>query len=154
MQEFPHIYSAAASGGADGDIELTARRLPALQSASPPEFDGPGDRWSPETLLVAAIADCFILTFRAVARFGKLDWSWVTCDVSGTLERPERTTQFTRFDVRVRLAVPAGTDRALAMRLIEKADHSCLITNSLKGEVVLKASIEFEAETAGWAGRS
>ena len=108
MQEFPHIYSAAASGGVDGDIELTARRLPPLRTASPPEFDGPGDRWSPETLLVAAVADCFILTFRAVARAGKLDWSSVTCDVSGTLERIDRATQFTRYDVRVRLAVPAG----------------------------------------------
>jgi organic hydroperoxide reductase OsmC/OhrA len=31
------------------------------------QLGGPGGQWSPETLLVAAAAECFILTFRAVA---------------------------------------------------------------------------------------
>ena len=61
MQEFPHRYSVTAAGAVDGDVELTAERVPGLRSASPAEFGGPGDRWSPETLLVGAVADCFIL---------------------------------------------------------------------------------------------
>jgi organic hydroperoxide reductase OsmC/OhrA len=30
--------------------------------------------------------------------------------------------------------VPAGTDQALATKLLEKAEHVCLISNSLVGE--------------------
>ena len=45
-----------------------------MHSSAPVEFDGPGDRWSPETLLIAAIADCFILTFRAIACATRMDW--------------------------------------------------------------------------------
>ncbi len=46
MQEFPHHYAVAAAGAVQGDVELIAERLPTLRSASPAEFDGPGDRWS------------------------------------------------------------------------------------------------------------
>src|SRR5947207_6979951 len=81
---FPHVYTVNASATPDSDVELTAARLPFLHSAPPAEFGGPGDRWSPETLLTAAVGDCFLLTFRAVARAAKLPWTALECAVSGT----------------------------------------------------------------------
>ncbi|WP_410959978.1 OsmC family protein, partial [Salmonella sp. SAL4434] len=75
MQAFPHRYRVKGSGSVTGDVELIAAGLPPLRSESPAEFDGPGDRWSPETLLVGAVADCFLLTFRAIARASKLSWT-------------------------------------------------------------------------------
>ena len=68
MHPFPHRYRVKGAGRVTGDVELTAERLTSLRSATPIEFDGPGDRWSPETLLVVAVAVCFILTFRAIAK--------------------------------------------------------------------------------------
>src|SRR6185437_15854167 len=59
MQPFPHRYEVSARASAEGDVTLESYQLPALKSASPAEFGGPGDRWSPETLLVGAVADCF-----------------------------------------------------------------------------------------------
>jgi organic hydroperoxide reductase OsmC/OhrA len=149
MQEFPHHYTVTAAGAVEGDVELTAERLPRLRSASPAEFGGPGDRWSPETLLVGAVADCFMLTFRAVARASKLPWISLNCDVTGTLDRVERVTQFTRVDLRARLTVPSGTGPDQARRALEKAERGCLISNSLKAEVHLEPEIEVAAETAG-----
>ena len=67
MQAFPHEYTVDGRAFPRGDITLDSDRLPALCAAPPPEFDGPGDRWSPETLLVAAVSSCYVLTFRAVA---------------------------------------------------------------------------------------
>jgi len=64
MQPFPHRYSASATAGPEGYVLLNADGLPPLISEPPVEFDGPGDRWSPETLVVGAVADCFVLTFR------------------------------------------------------------------------------------------
>ena len=89
--------------------------------------------WSPETLLCAAVADCFILTFRAVARASKFEWTGLSCAVEGKLERADGPTRFTGFVTRATLHVPAGTDEAKAKLLLEKAEHSCLITNSLNG---------------------
>ncbi len=67
MQLYPHRYIATASGRAVGSVTVSGSALPAIETASPPEFGGPKGVWSPEILLTAAVADCFILTFRGVA---------------------------------------------------------------------------------------
>ena len=142
MQPFPHRYLVAAAASVEGDVVLDGERLPSLPSAPPTEFDGPGDRWSPETLLVAAVADCFVLTFRAIARLSKLPWLSLACDVVGTVDRVERVTQFTGFVVRARLRVPVGTNQDQARRLLTKAEETCLVTNSLKARSHLEADVE------------
>jgi organic hydroperoxide reductase OsmC/OhrA len=142
MQDFPHHYKTRATARAEGSVELTSPGLDSLESAGPAEFGGPGDLWSPETLLAASIADCFILSFRAVARAAKFDWLSVSCDVDAVLEKVERVTQFTEFHQAVVLEVPAGSDEAKAMRLLEKAEHVCLITNSLTGTAHLDATVK------------
>jgi organic hydroperoxide reductase OsmC/OhrA len=131
----------AASGSASGDIAVSAPDLPTLDTAPPPEFDGPGGKWSPETLLCAAVADCFILTFRAVSRTANLAWSKLECDVEGTLERATGGSQFTRFGTAATLTVPPGTDPDKARSLLERAEHGCLIANSLKGTRTLEARV-------------
>jgi organic hydroperoxide reductase OsmC/OhrA len=149
MQEFPHHYTVTAAGALDGDVELTAERLPRLRSRSPAEFGGPGDRWSPETFLVGAVADCFILTFRAVARASKLSWTSLQCDVTGTLDRVDRAIQFTHLDIHAHLTVPAGTDPDQANRALEKAERSCLISNSLKAAIHLEPEVDVAHEPLG-----
>ena len=142
MQDFPHHYSATAVADTEGDVALEGERLPSLPTNAPAEFGGPGDRWSPETLLVAAVADCFVLSFRAIARASKLPFLSLECKVDGTLDRVERVTQFTAFVVNASLRVPAGTDEAKAQRILARAEQTCLITNSLKAESHLSATIE------------
>ena len=141
VQRLPHHYTVAASAAAEGEIALESAGLATLASTAPAEFGGPGDRWSPETLLVGALADCFILTFRAVARAAKLPWLSLRCEVEGTLDRVERTTQFTAFRVRASLDVPPGTDPEEAKRVLERSEHGCLISNSLKATPQLEADV-------------
>lgn len=141
MQDLPHHYTVTASAGSGTNVQLDSPGLEQLESAGPAEFGGPGDKWSPETLLVAAVADCFILSFRAIARASKMDWISLRCDVVGDLDRVERVTQFTKFRVRARLEVPPGIREGKAERLLEKAEHSCLVTNSLKAPSVLEAEV-------------
>ena len=148
MQAFPHQYVATAEVEGDGDVTVAAVGLPALASASPREFDGPGGRWSPETLVTAAVADCFLLTFRGVARASKFDWVAIRCAVEGTLDRVDRVVRFTRFRLRVTLVVPpeadspAGVDReGRAVRLVHKAHAGCLVANSLKADTELAVEV-------------
>jgi len=110
-------------------------------SAPPALFGGPGDQWSPEHLLVASVADCFILTFRAVAKASKLDWDHLEAAAEGVLERVERVTRFTTITISATLTVPAATDVDKARRLLEKAEGACLITSSLSAEVHLEAEV-------------
>jgi len=57
------------------------------------------------------------------------------------LDKVDGVTRFTRFDVEANLEIPAGTSETKAEKLLHKAEHSCLITNSLNGECALKLSV-------------
>jgi len=146
MQDLPHHYSVVATGEPAGDVALEGNQLPTLHSSPPAEFGGPGDRWSPETFLVGAIADCFVLTFRAVARASKVPWTALRCEVSGTLDRIDRAKAFTHVDIRARLRVPPGTDGDQARRALDKAEHNCLISNSLKATTHLETEVDVAPE--------
>jgi organic hydroperoxide reductase OsmC/OhrA len=141
MHPYPHVYTAAASARPEGTVVLTSPSLPEIATAPPPEFDGPGDVWSPETLLCASLADCFVLSFRAIARASKLEWSELECRVEGVLERVDDVTQFTGYTTFASLKVPPGFDAAKARRLLDKAEHLCLISNSLRGKRTLVAEV-------------
>ncbi len=143
MHGFPHHYPVTATASQDSLVRLDSPGVPDLVSAAPAEFDGPGDQWSPESLLVAAVADCLILTFRAIARASKLEWSGLECTTVGTLDRVERVTRFTHLDITARLQVPEGVDMERAKLLLEKAEQSCLVTNSMTADVSLTTEVEF-----------
>ncbi len=145
MQELPHNYEVTASAQSDSNIALTSKGLPDLVTAPPAEFGGPGDLWSPETLFVGSVSDCFILTFRAIARASKLPWSSLECVADGKLERVERSTKFTTINIKASLRVPAGTDAGKAERLLEKAEANCLITQSMTATIHLETDVTTEA---------
>lgn len=147
MQDYPHHYRAAAAAQADGGVALSSPGLDTLESAAPAEFGGPGNRWSPETLLTAAVADCFVLGFKAIARASQFPWNRLRCEVEGVLERIDHVTRFTRFNVHATLDMPADGDEKRARRLLEKAEAACLVTNSLSSETQLETTVNRMPQT-------
>jgi len=141
MHPYPHTYVASAHGADIGLIAVTSPELPRLETGAPPQFDGPGGVWSPETLLCASLADCFVLTFRAVSRSCRFAWLHLECRVEGVLERLPTGSEFTRYTTFARLTVAQGCDLAKARQLLERAEHGCLIANSLRGARTLEAQI-------------
>lgn len=148
MHPYPHVYRVRAAAARAGTVTVGSPNLPDLQTAPPVEFDGPGDAWSPETLLCGAIVDCFILTFRALARSAKFEWSALECDIEGTLERIGGVAQFTKYLLRATLTVQGDADEAKARALLERSEHSCLISNSVRGERTLQVTIRRQAAVA------
>ena len=144
MQGFPHHYLASASGETEGNVVVGGEGLPDLDTQGPPQFGGPEGMWSPETMLSAAVANCFILSFRAIARASKFEWTSLECSVDGILDRPERTTFFVGFNIHAVLNVPDDSRLEMAQRLLEKAESICLITASLKSEIVLTTDIKVD----------
>lgn len=143
MHPFPHVYVVNALADAAGAVSLRGAELEDILSTPPPEFDGPPGNWSPETLFMASIADCFVLSFRAIARGSRLEWKSIDCRASGTLDKTPEGACFTRIDLEVALTVPAGTDTARIERLLEKSKSSCLISNSIKPPVGIQNRIVF-----------
>ena len=138
MQPLPHHYAVRALAKPEGSVRLGSRDLPAILSAAPKEFDGPGDQWSPEELFLASVVDCFALTFRAVAGASKLAWSQLSAGAEGTLDRRDGTTRFTEIVLHVALTLDEPVrDEARARRALEKAEANCLVSRSLAVPVQL-----------------
>lgn len=141
MHDFPHRYRVDADASEKGTVSVHSEGLQSLATTSPPQFDGPQGYWSPETLLIASVANCFILTFRAVARASRFEWISLGCSVDGVLDRVDRKTRFTEYHVKAVLHVPPGSNTEKARKLLDKANTGCLITNSLNGTETVDAKV-------------
>jgi uncharacterized OsmC-like protein len=74
------------------------------------------------------------LGFRAIAKASKYSWHSLEVRTEGTLDRVEGKMLFTRFDTHAKLHVAPGADIERAKKLLEKAESSCLVANSLNSE--------------------
>lgn len=144
MKPLPHVYNVELEGGPTGYATVSATGMPNLTTAPPANFGGPGDSWSPEDLLVAAVEACLLFTLRAVARASRLEFSSLLVRGAGTLDRVAGITRFTEIVLTVRLGVPSGTEEERALRILEKAEKSCLVTASLSTPVRLEPQVVFE----------
>jgi len=116
-------------------------QVPALAFSAPPEFKGKEDVWTPEHFFTAAIATCFITTFEAISEFSKFSFETLSVSAEGVLEKGEGGFKFTKVFVRPVLTIANDADRDRGMRLLEKAERSCLISKSVSSEVVLQPEV-------------
>lgn len=114
-----------------------------IECATPPEFpNGVPNIWSPEHLFVAAINSCYMATFLAIALNFKLEIEDFSCKTIAKLEMIDGKyliAQAEMFPV-IKLSNPEK-DAEKAQRVAEKAKAGCLVTNSMKTEVLMKTSI-------------
>lgn len=136
MHPFPHHYHATVSSlSGDGGASLASPGLVTTAVGAPAEFGGSGRDWSPETLLVGAVGSCYILGFRAIAAASKLEWTDISCEVEGMLDREAGGMRFTEMKLQARLVVADERNAARAERILQKAKETCLVTNSLNAVV-------------------
>ena len=143
MDALPHHYRVRVAADSDeAPLDLESPGLPTLASAAPKEFGGPGDRWSPETLTVAALVDCFTLGFRTVSRMSRFEWTHLECEGEGRVDRDaDGAMAFVELRLRARLEVPTGTRPERAERLLRKAESVCIVSRSLRAPVHLDVEV-------------
>lgn len=110
--------------------------------ATPPEFPkGVEGIWSPEHLFTGAVLSCFMTTFLAMAEYSNLEFSKFDCKAEGVLEKVEGKFKMSEIILKpsIDLNDESKTDRAI--RLMEKAEAACLISNSITSSV----SMDFSA---------
>ena len=134
MKSFPHYYITSATGEASGAVITNSRSCPSLMVAEPEEFNGSGAHWSPEQLFVAMVADCLILTFRAIAKASDFEWIDLACSSEGVLDRIGGVNQFTHINVEATLLLANGANDQKALRLLTKAENQCLIKSSITAQ--------------------
>ncbi|MBX2965835.1 MAG: OsmC family protein [Cyclobacteriaceae bacterium] len=143
-----HSYTINLSWKQDRQGVLFSEELTQnLDVATPPPFPkGIEGTWSPEHLFTAAVSSCFMTTFLAIAENSKLEFENFACKASGKLEQVEGKYKMTEVLLEPELTIPNEKDQARALRVLEKAEAACLITNSITSAVAMKPVITIVGE--------
>ncbi len=117
-------------------------RSQCFEVATPPEFpNGIPGIWSPEHLFTAAVSSCLMTTFLSIAENSKLDFISFKCPAVGKLEKTEEGFLMTEITLSPEVVVADESLKAKALRVLEKAEKHCLISNSIKSKVVMDPTI-------------
>ena len=136
---------AFGAGGRNGVVQAEGV-LSSISFSAPPEFLGEPGRWTPEHFLVAAVASCFVSTFSGIAEKSRLGFASFNLDAEGVLGNEEGIWRFTEIKLRPVVTILNEEDRDRVIRLLEKAEKSCLIARSLQCKVVLFPAVKIEKE--------
>lgn len=114
------------------DHEILADGKPTLLGSSDPAFRGDPARWSPEELLLAALAQCHMLWFlHLAAREGVVVTGYVDEPVGTMRVEAAGHGQFTSVVLRPRVSVRDDADDARLTELHRAAGEHCFIRRSV-----------------------
>lgn len=139
-----HLYNVELTWKEGRIGEMSSPELPTkIEVATPPEFDkGVAGIWSPEHLFTASVLSCFMTTFLAIAEYSKLEFNSFDCSANGVLSKEDGKFAMTEITLKPVLVIDDETKRDRALRILDKAENACLISNSIKTVVHLESTIE------------
>ncbi|MGO9402846.1 MAG: OsmC family protein [Terriglobales bacterium] len=114
----------------------------AIHFTSPPAFGGLEGRWTPEDLLLCAIASCYTTTFRALADNSKLAYTDLQVEVEGSINRADTGYNFGEVLIQTNLTIPQEAERTRAAKLLHKAKDVCLVSRALSVEQKFEALVQ------------
>jgi len=119
-------WSAGQTGIAKSDSAPSA-----IHFAAPAQFGGLEGRWSPEDLLLSAIASCFTTTFQAIAAHSSFGYTDLQVEVEGTVAKTRSGYCFTGIVIRPRLAITEAETENRALDLLQKTKALCLVSRAI-----------------------
>jgi peroxiredoxin-like protein len=115
-----------------------------IQVATPPQFPGGVEGiWSPEHLFTAAVNSCFMTTFLSIAEKSRLSFTSFKCEAKGKLELVEKSLKMTEVELFPILTIENENDKDKAIKILEKSEQACLISNSIMSNVILNMTIKY-----------
>lgn len=103
----------------------------AIHFTAPVSFGGIDGRWTPEDLLLGAIASCFTTTFRAIADREQFEYIDLQMEVNGTVVRHDTGYGFAGISIRANLTVADPETQQRGVKLLHSAEARCVIARAL-----------------------
>jgi peroxiredoxin-like protein len=120
----------------------TTNEMNCIEVATPPEFDkGMPNIWSPEHLFTAAVSSCLMTTFLAISEYSKFEFISFKCNSKGILDKVDGKFTMTEVLLFPEVIISDESQRERALRILEKSEKACLITNSIKSKVTMESTI-------------
>jgi organic hydroperoxide reductase OsmC/OhrA len=130
--EDKHLYRVVAWWAAGRTGLAKADSAPnAVHFAAPPQFGGLEGRWTPEDLLLCAVASCFTTTFQAIAGYSRFEYTDLEVQAAGMVEKTESGYRFTDITLHTKLTIPSEELRERGLALLHKAKGLCLVSKAL-----------------------
>jgi peroxiredoxin-like protein len=141
-----HAYRVAAwwTAGRTG-LAKSDSAPNAIHFTAPAEFGGLEGRWTPEELLLAAVAGCYTTTLRTLAGAAKFDFTDLQVEASGTVRKSEPGYSFTEIVVRPNLKIASVEERDRALELLKKAQNLCLVSRAIGTPLRFEPQLEIES---------
>ena len=138
-----HFYRVAAwwTSGRTG-LAKSDSAPNAIHFTAPTEFGGLEGRWTPEELLLAAIAGCYTTTVRAIAGAAQFDFTDLQVEASGTVRKAESGYNFSEITVRPNLKITSLGDRERALDLLKRAEKLCLVSRAVGTTLKFEPQLE------------
>ena len=130
-------WSSGQTGLAKSDSTANA-----IHFSAPPEFGGMEGRWTPEDLLLAALASCFTTTFRVIAGYSMFEYTDLQVEVEGTVCKSETGYSFSGITLRPTVTIQCEEMRDRALNLLQKTKTACLVSKALATSPVLEPNVE------------
>jgi peroxiredoxin-like protein len=143
-----HFYRVAAwwASGRTG-LAKSDSAPNAIHFTAPTEFGGIEGRWTPEELLLAAIASCYTTTVRAIAGTAKFDFTDLQVEASGMVRKADSGYNFSEIVVRPNLKIASVADRDPALDLLRYAEKLCLVSRAIGTTLKFEPQIEVTKPT-------
>ena len=141
--EQEHFYNVTIKWEQERIGNLSSPELDSsIEVATPPEFPkGVAGIWSPEHLLVAAVNSCLMTTFLSIAENSRLEFDTFTSHATGKLENVDGILMISEIMLHPVLAIKSDSDKEKALRILNKSEHVCLISNSIKSKIIFSPEV-------------
>lgn len=119
------------------------------------EMGGIEGRWTPEQLLLCALAGSFTTTFHDVAKNAKFEFTDLEVEIEGLVRRSRTAgTSFNEILIRPRLTVHSDEMREAGLALLRRAKSVCLISRAITVPQTLEPSVEaVKMPVEGWSSQ-
>jgi len=138
-----HAYRVAAwwTSGRTG-LAKSDSAPNAIHFTAPTEFGGLEGRWTPEELLLAAIAGCYTTTLRAIAGTAQFNFTDLQVEASATVRKGESGWSFTQIVVRPNLKISSSDEKERALELLKRAEKLCLVSRAIGTTLKFEPQLE------------
>lgn len=125
-------YETTAVWKTEKDGRLHAGGNPEIGIATPPDFGGPHNKWSPEQLLVGAVAGCLMTSALYYLERARVDLRSYISNAIGTMDKTPEGLAFTRVRVDMSITVADDSHVEKARKAAARAEKSCPISRALQ----------------------
>jgi len=138
-----HQYNVNLKWNAERVGEVSSPELNSkIEVATPPQFPkGVEGIWSPEHFFTAAVNSCFMTTFLAIAENSRLEFKEFHCNAVGVLDQVDGKYLMTEVILNPTLLITKEDDKEKALRVLDKSEKACLISNSINSKVSLNPRV-------------